>query len=94
MASMNAAQLLGPAARRAVRTRVDAVGDGAEQLAQDLAVERGLAAEVVVEHRLVDARRGGDAVDLGAVEPAGGELAARPRRAAAPRVGLGAGAVD
>ena len=52
----------------------DGAGDAAEQVEQDRLVERGLALEVVVEHRLVDAGAGGDAVDLGAVEPAGGEL--------------------
>src|SRR5690606_8916917 len=50
------------------------VGDGPEDVEQDLAIERGLAAEVVVDHRLVQAGAGSDAVDLGAGEPAGGEL--------------------
>ena len=41
---------------------------------EDLAVERRLAAEVVVDHRLVDAGGAGDAVDVGAGVAAGGEL--------------------
>ena len=52
----------------------DAHADGAEHVAQHLEVERALAAEVVVEHRLVDARLGGDAVHAGGVEAALGEL--------------------
>ena len=49
--------------------------DGAEHVAEDLEVEAVLAAVVVVEHRLVDARLGGDAVDAGGVVAALGELA-------------------
>jgi hypothetical protein len=56
-------------------------GDGAdalthrmEHLAEDLLVERRLAVEVVVNHRLVDVGGAGDAVDVGAGKPAGGEL--------------------
>jgi hypothetical protein len=53
---------------------VDGVGDGAEQVAEDLAVQAGFALEVVVNERLVGAGGGGDPVDGGAVEAAGGEL--------------------
>ncbi len=70
------------------RTRA---ADGAEHVAEDLAVERRLAAEVVVDHRLVEAGGAGDAVDAGAGEATGGELgaaAASSRRARPPsRVG-------
>src|SRR4029453_1757196 len=52
----------------------DAPTDRMEHLAEDLLVERGLAVEVVVNHRLVDVRGAGDAVDVGAGNPAGGEL--------------------
>ena len=48
--------------------------DGVEHVADDLAIEGGLAAEVVVDHRLVDAGGAGDAVDVGAGVAAGGEL--------------------
>ena len=46
---------------------------GGEHVAQDLAVEAGLAAEVVVDHRLVQAGGVGDAVDARAGEAVGGE---------------------
>ena len=65
----------------------DADGDGLEHVAEDLAIERGLAAEVVVDHRLVDARGAGDAIDAGAGEPAGGELSGRSREQPLPRRG-------
>ena len=52
----------------------DALADGMEHLAEDLLVERRLAVEVVVDHRLVDVRGAGDAVDVGAGEAARGEL--------------------
>ena len=64
--------------------------DGAEHVAEDLAVERGLAAEVVVDHRLVQARGAGDAVDAGAGEAARGELGrGGGKHAVARRVGAG-----
>ena len=50
------------------------VGEATEAVAQHFAVETDLAREVVVDHRLVDARLGGDAIDARAGEPAGGEL--------------------
>ena len=62
----------------------DGIADGIEQLAQDLAVEARFAAEVVVEHRLVDAGLGGDAVDLGAVESARRKFLRRRRQQAGP----------
>ena len=61
----------------------DGLAERAELLAQNGEVQRGLAAEVVVEHRLVDAGAAGDAIDLGAVEAAGGELLERGRRESA-----------
>ena len=63
-----------PAGAPARATSRDARADGAEHVAEDLAVERRLAVEVVVDHRLVDAGGGGDAVDVGAGKAAGGEL--------------------
>ena len=45
-----------------------------EDLAEQGAIERLLAAEVVVQHRLVDAGAAGDAVDAGAGIAAFGEL--------------------
>ena len=61
--------------------RAGTVGDGADpgadrakHVAQHLEVQPELAAVVVVDHRLVDARPGGDAVHAGGVEPALGEL--------------------
>ena len=48
--------------------RVHADGDGLEHIAQDFAIERRLAGEVVIDHRLVDARGAGDAIDIGAGE--------------------------
>ena len=51
----------------------DAGADGGEHVAEDLAIEPGLAAEVVVDHRLVQARGVGDAIDAGAGEPVRGE---------------------
>ena len=68
------ADLVGRAAASEAATARDAGADGAEHVAQDLAVERRLAAEVVVDHRLVEAGGAGDAVDAGAGEPARGEL--------------------
>ena len=47
--------------------------DGAEHVADDLAVEGELVGEVVVDHRLVEASGVGDVVDADAVEAAGGE---------------------
>jgi hypothetical protein len=44
--------------------------------AENLAVERGLALEVVIDHRLVDARRAGDAVDLAPANPRAANSAA------------------
>ena len=58
----------------AAATSRDRGPDGAEHVAQDLAIERGLALEVVVDHRLVQARGAGDAVDVGAGVAARGEL--------------------
>jgi putative ABC transport system ATP-binding protein len=52
-------------------------GQGLKEVVQDGAVEGGFIGEVVVEHGLVEAGPAGDAVHLGAVEPAGGELAGR-----------------
>src|SRR5262249_46094452 len=54
--------------------RVNAAADGLEHVAEDFSVEGGLAGEVVVDHRLVQAGGAGDAVDAGAGEAAGGEL--------------------
>ena len=51
----------------------DQGADGAEHVADDLAVEGELVLEVVVNHRLVDAGGVGDVVDADAVEAAGGE---------------------
>ena len=62
----------GPSAT--ARTRAP---DGAHHVADDLGVERALAAEVVVEHRLVDAGAGGDAVGAGGVVAALGEFVRR-----------------
>ena len=53
---------------------VEAIADEGEHLAEQGAVERALALEVVVDHRLVDAGAAGDAIDAGAAEPALGEL--------------------
>ncbi len=47
-------------------TVAGARADGAEHVAKNLAVELGLVAEVVVDHRLVQAGGVGDAVDAGA----------------------------
>ena len=56
-------------------------GDGAyagadrvEHVAEDRAVERGLALVVVIDHRLVDAGRARDSIDVGAGVAARGEL--------------------
>ena len=65
----------------------DGVTDAVEQLAEDLAVESRLAAEVVIEHGLVHAGAGGDAVDLGAVESARGKFRRRRREQALARPG-------
>ena len=62
----------------------DGRGHRLEEVAQDGAIQGGLVLEVVVEHRLVHAGARGDAVDLGAVEAARGELD-RPRRRAGAR---------
>jgi hypothetical protein len=68
----------------------DALGQRTEHVGEDLAVERRLVVEVVVEHRLVEARPGGDAIDFGAVEPARGELERRRRnQPIAGRLGIG-----
>ena len=53
--------------------------DGLEHVAEDFAVERGLAGEVVVDHRLVDARGAGDAIDAGAGEARGRRTRRRRR---------------
>ena len=76
-----------------VRRRLGSAPDGLKHVAQDLAVERRLAAEVVVDHRLVEAGGAGDAVDAGAGEAVGRELGggrgeearARPFRSRGPR---------
>ena len=52
-------------------SRLGGLGEGR---AQQRAVQRLLAAEVVVEHRLVDAGAAGDAIDAGAGVAARGEL--------------------
>ena len=52
----------------------DPLADGVEHLAEDLLIERRLALEVVVDHRLVDVGGAGDAVDVGAGEAARREL--------------------
>src|SRR5439155_15287055 len=54
--------------------RAEAVGGEGEMAAQERAIELLLAAEVVVEHGLVDAGATGDAVDAGAGKAALGEL--------------------
>ena len=54
-----------------------AAADRAHHVAHDLEVELALAAEVVVEHRLVDAGARGDAVGAGGVVAALGELERR-----------------
>ncbi len=59
----------------AVGDGAGAGADGAEHVAEHLDVEPELAAVVVVDHRLVDARLRGDAVDAGGVVAALGELA-------------------
>ncbi len=64
--------------------------DGAEHVAEDVAVEPGLAAEVVVDHRLVEARGVGDAVDAGAGESVRGEGGGGGGKDAIAR-GIGAG---
>ena len=51
-----------------------ALGGLAEHLAQQRSVQLLFAAEVVIEHRFVDARAAGDAIDPGAGEAAIGEL--------------------
>ena len=51
-------------------------GEGGEALADDRAIEGDLAAEVVVDHRLVHAGAVGDAVHAGAAEAVGGEFGA------------------
>ena len=83
-----------PAWRRRRRRRGSRAPTASNMSREDLAVERRLAPEVVVDHRLVDAGGAGDAVDVGAGEAARGELgggggeqplaAARFRRAGAP----------
>jgi hypothetical protein len=67
------AHFVGGRCARALRV-ADASGDGFEHVVEDLAVEGGLAAEVVVDHRLVDARGPRDAVDAGSGKAAGGKL--------------------
>ena len=76
MASTNGGPCLLAACGRARRRRRPARPTAWNMSREDLAVERGLAAEVVVDHRLVEAGGGGDAVDAGAGEAVGGELAA------------------
>ena len=49
-------------------------GGTREHLSQERTVQPLLAAEVVVEHRLVDPGAAGDAIDAGAGEPACAEL--------------------
>src|SRR5688500_15855789 len=69
------------------RDRDDPGADGAEHVAQDLAIERGLAGEVVVDHRLVQPGGARDAVDVGAGVAFGGELAGGGREDAVARDG-------
>jgi len=59
---------------RAVGDRSRARADGTEHVAKHLHVEAQLAAEVVVEHRLVDAGRRGDPVDPRGIVAAQREL--------------------
>ena len=59
-------------AASASATTGEAFGESLDADGHDLAVQRQLAAEVVVEERLVDARAAGDAIDAG-----GGEAAVR-----------------
>ena len=76
-----------------VRRGRGAAPDGLKHVVQDLAVERRLAAEVVVDHRLVHAGGTGDPVDAGAGEAMGRELGGgrgeeartRPFRSRGPR---------
>jgi hypothetical protein len=70
----------------AVGNRPRPAADGSEHVAEDLVVELELAAEVVVDHRLVDAGFEGDAVDAGSLEPAGGEFRSGGGKNAGPRV--------
>ena len=49
---------------------------GREDVADDAGVEGALVREVVVDHRLVDARAAGDAIDGGGGEAVGAELVA------------------
>ena len=56
------------------RERLEGGRDAGEGLPQQRAVELALAAEVVVDHRLVDTGAAGDAVDTGAAEAALREL--------------------
>ena len=58
----------------AVGDGADAHADGANHVADDFGVELALAAEVVVEHRLVDPGPGGDALGAGGLVAALGEL--------------------
>src|SRR6185436_7799112 len=59
---------------RAISDGAYAGTDRAHHVANDFRVERALAAEVVIQHRLVDAGAGGDAVSAGGVVAALGEL--------------------
>ena len=61
-------------------------GEGGDALADDRAIERDLASEVVVDHRLVHAGAGGEAIDPGAAEAVGGELHARGLEDEGPRI--------
>ena len=56
--------------RVGISHRGEAFGESLDADGHDLAVQRHLASEVVVEERLVDARAAGDAIDTGGVEPA------------------------
>jgi hypothetical protein len=61
----------GPSAAAASRTRT---AIGAKDLADDAGIEGALIGEVVIDHRLVDARASGNAVDGGGGETERPEL--------------------
>ena len=73
MASMARSSLSAGGARSAA---IAAAARRRREIARTMrAVERALAREVVVDHRLVDRGAAGDAIDAGAGEAARGELA-------------------
>ena len=74
---------------RAVGDSAHARTDGANHVADDFGIEPGLAAEVVVEHRLVDPGPGGDAFGSRRLVAALGELVRRGAEDGDPGVARG-----